>query len=266
MNKLYSPFQPTLTNAGLHQLGLRMQSREPCESLKGIVHSYLQINVDRQTLYPVMPDGTQAIYISPQGSLIGGTLTEARDIQLLYPGEYFGIWFYPGALRHLFAINLSEISDQFVDSKYFRCNRFNSLHTEIYKHKDFNDRVAVCERWVMGRYIREPTSCFDHALFVIYQSFGGERIDKIAGKVGWSRRHLNRRFLEYTGVGTKAFAKIVRAQTLYRQLYQISVDSTQNLMDLGYYDQSHLIKEFKKYFKLTPGEFINHNMSDFYNR
>lgn len=266
MDKFYRPFQPTLTQAGLHQLGLSMRAREPCEALKSIVHSYLQIKTERQTLYPVMPDGTQAIYISPQGAMIGGALTEARDVPLLQPGEYFGIWFYPGALRHLFAFNLSEISGQFVDNKYFHCRRFLSLHTEIYKYNDFYDRAAVCERWVLGRYFRKPPTGFDHALFIIYQSLGSERVGSIAEKVGWSSRHLNRQFLEHTGLSTKAFSQIIRAQSLCKQLYLMSTDSTKDSMELGYYDQSHLIKEFKKYFKLTPGDFINQYMSDFYNR
>jgi len=266
MNKFYSPFQPTLTQAGLHQLGLGMQTKEPCEALKGIVHSYLQITAEKQTLYPVMPDGTQAIYISPQGAMIGGAQIESRDIPLLQAGEYFGIWFYPGALRHLFFLNLSEISNQLVDEKYFQCPRFQRLYAEIYEYKDFYDRARVCESWVLGKFSRKPATGFDHALSIIYQSLGGERVVSIADKVGWSSRHLNRQFIEHTGLSTKAFSQIIRAQSLCKQLYLKPTNSMKVSMELGYYDQSHLIKEFKKYFKLTPSEFINQYMSDFYNR
>jgi len=266
MNNFYNPFQPTLTQASLHLLGLSMQVTVPCKALKGIVYSYLQIKAEGQTLYPVMPDGTQAIYISPQGAMIGGAQREARDVPLLHPGEYFGIWFYPGALRHLFSLNLSEISGQFVDKKYFPCDRFQRLHSEIYEFNDFYNRARVCERWVMERYSRKPATGFDHALSLIYQSLGSERVESIAGKVGWSSRHLNRQFLEHTGLNTKVFSQIVRAQNLCKQIYLKPTDPMNVSMELGYYDQSHLIKEFKKYFKLTPSDFINQYMSDFYNR
>lgn len=266
MNKIYIPFQPTLTQAGLNQLGLRVITKGPCEALKGIVHSYLQIKAERQAPYPVMPDGTQAIYISPQGTMVGGAQTETRQLQLLQPGEYFGIWFYPGALRYLFDLNLSEISGQFVDEKYFQCHKFFQLHTEIYEYKGFSDRVSVCERWVLGRYSKKPVTSFDYALSIIYQSLGNERVGNIAAMVGWSPRHLNRQFLEYTGLSTKTFSQVIRAQNLCRQLYLSSKDSIKASLELGYYDQSHLIKEFRKYFNLTPGEFINKYMSDFYNQ
>lgn len=266
MSKFYHPFQPTLTQAGLQQLGLSMRASKPREALEGIVNLYLQIKVERQTLYPIMPDGTQAIFISPQGAVIGGAQTEARDVPLLQPGEYFGIWFYPGALRHLFALNLSEITGQFVDKKYFHCHRFSRLHTKIYKYDDFHDRVAVCERWVLERYSSKLSTGFDHALSIIYQTLGSERVGSIAEKVGWSSRHMNRQFLEHTGLSTKAFSQIIRAQALCKQLCLAPSDSTNGAIELGYYDQSHLIKGFKNYFKLTPGEFINKYMSDFYNR
>jgi len=243
-----------------------MEAKDPCDALKGIVHLYLQIKAERKTPYPVMPDGTQAVYISPQCSMIGGALTEARDIPLLQPGEYFGIWFYPGALRHLFDLNLSEISGQIVDEKYFQCHSFLQLHNEIYKYKGFTERAGVCEKWLLNQYSQQPATRFDYALSLIYQSLGGERVGNIADKVGWSSRHLNRQFLNHTGLSTKAFSQVVRVQNLCKQLYLSSTDSLKVSLDLRYYDQPHLIKEFRKHFNLTPGEFINQYMSDFYNR
>lgn len=140
------------------------------------------------------------------------------------------------------------------------------LHSEIYKYNDFYHRTRVCERWVLERYSSKQATGFDHALSIIYQSLGNERIRSIADKIGWSSRHLNRQFLEHTGLSTKVFSQIIRAQTLCKQLYLNANNSMNVSSELGYYDQSHLIKEFKKYFRFTPGEFISQCMSDFYNR
>lgn len=211
MRESYKPFQPTLTQPGLSKLGLSRKSRLPCDALLGIVHSYLQITAEKPTQYPIMPDCTQAIYISPQGSLIGGAQIEARDMQLLQPGEYFGIWFYPGALRHFFDLNLSEISGQIVDNSYFSCREFLQLHNEIYRHDDFHSRANVCEQWLLIQYSKQPVTKLDHALSLIYQSLGSEKVWHIANKVGWSSRHLNRQFLQFTGLNTKTFSQIVRA-------------------------------------------------------
>lgn len=265
MNKFYIPFQPTLTQAGLKQFGLTLLSTLSCEVLKGKVHSYLQIRADRPTPYPVIPDGTQAIYISPQGLMIGGAQQEAKDIPLLEPGEYFGIWFYPGALRYFFNLNLSEITGQFVDEKYFQCRYFSKLHTEIYRHANFVERVNVCNSWLLRQYSHKPTTKFDHALQLIYQSFGNEKISQIANKIGWSSRHLNREFLQHIGLSTKSFSQIVRVQSLCKRLYLNPNQPLSTGLELGYFDQAHLIKEFKKHLILTPSDFFSRFMSDLYN-
>ncbi|HHI92201.1 MAG TPA: AraC family transcriptional regulator [Gammaproteobacteria bacterium] len=265
MRKIYTPFQPTLTQSGLNRFGLTLKENIPSGALNGLVYSYLQIKTEKQTPYPVMPDGTQAVYMSPQDAMIGGAQTEAKDIQLLQPGEYFGIWFYPGALRYFFDVNLSEISGQFVDEKYFECSHFTRLHSDIYRYSTFNERVNVCEKWLSSRYSQKPVTRFDKALSLIYQTKGSERINQLAAKVGWSSRHLNRQFLQHTGLSTKTFSRIIRLQHVCRQLY-IKLFGGQGIpVELGYYDQPHLIREFGKFFKLSPGVFFSRFMSDFYN-
>lgn len=198
--------------------------------------------------------------------MIGGAQLEAREIQLLEPGEYFGIWFLPGALRHFVDLNLSEISGQFVDGSYFEAPGFQALHDEIYSHRKFTARVGTCERWLLELYAYKPVANFDHALSVIYQSAGNEKVGVVAEKVGWSSRHLNRQFLQYTGLSTKVFSQIIRAQGVCKQLYCKPGFSLSVSLNSDYYDQSHLIKAFKKFLKSTPGEFVRQSMSDFYNR
>jgi AraC-like DNA-binding protein len=265
MSKLYEPFQATLTKAGLKHFGLRLRSSQPCGILKGKVHSYLQINAQRPSPYPVMPDGTQAIYISNQGSMIAGAHNKTRVIQLLKPGEYFGIWFYPGALRYFFNLNLNDISNQIVDNNYLQCNNFSRLHAEIYRCTDFVERTKICESWLLRRYSYQPATKFDQALQLIFQSSGSEKISQIAKTIGWSSRHLNRQFLQHTGLGTKSFSKIIRLQSVCKQLYQQPNMSLTIALETGYFDQPHLIKEFRQHLISTPRSFFSHFMSDLYN-
>lgn len=265
MSKLYIPFQPTITQAGLKQFGLTLQFSQPCEALKDKVHFYLQIKAEKPTPYPVIPDGTQAIYFSSQGATIAGAQLTALDVQLLEPGEYFGIWFYPGALRSFFDLNLNEITGQFVDDKYFQCRYFSKLYIDIYRYKDFFDRANVCESWLLKRYSHKPTTRFDIALQLIYKSFGREPIFQLANNIGCSTRHLNRLFLQYTGLGTKSFSQVVRVQNICRQLYLSPNQSLSRSLEFGYSDQPHLIKEFKKHLLATPSEFVSNFMSDLYN-
>lgn len=265
MNDIYQPFQPTLTKTGLHRFELSMQRSPACESLESIVHSYLQISATKPTPYPVIPDGTQAVFISPDGSIIGGAQTRACDIQILKPGDYFGIQFYPGALRHFFDLNLFEITDQHVDAQFFPCDKFVQIHEEIYQFEDFQQRVHVCEQWLLQRFKPRSASSFDHALSLIYQSLGNVKINQLATSVGWSSRHLNRLFRYYTGLSTKTFAQTIRIQHACKQLCAKPGDSLKTAFSLGFFDQAHLLKDYKKRLLLNPGMLFDRFRSDFYN-
>lgn len=266
MNGSYRPFQATLTPPGLGQLGLSLEIRQPAAVLAGVVFSYLQIKATRPTPYPIVPDGTQALYLSQEGTLLGGALTVSTEIALLQPGEYFGLWFYPGALRHFYRLDLSEISNQFVDAAEFACSELSRLHDEVYRQKGFSDRSAECEKFLLRRYRNTPLDRFGHALSLTYGDFGRTRVDQIANEVGWSSRHLNRQFLLHTGLTTKTFSSVIRAQHVLKKLYCDPRTSMSAQIGMSYYDQAHFIKEFRKLYRSTPGQLAAKYMSDIYNR
>ena len=244
---------------------LSLEYSPPCKILEGIVHSYLQVKAEKATPYPVMPDGSQSIFISPQGSMIAGAQLKACEIQILEPGEYFGIRFYPGSLRYFFDLNVSEITSQFVDEKFFPSHSFGDLHKDIYRRQHFSERTVICEEWLLRHYKPRPYSQFDRALALIYQSFGHVKISQLASSVRWSTRHLNRMFQLHTGLSTKTFCQIIRIQNICRQLYISPDDSLKTALELGFFDQPHLIKDFRKYLLSSPGSFFDRFRSDFYN-
>lgn len=265
MNETFRPFQPTITEAGLKCFGLCQEYLFPCETLKGMVHSYLQVRAEKPTPYPIIPDGSQSIFISPQGSIIGGAQLKVCDIQIMEPGEYFGIRFYPGALRYFFDLNISEITGQFVDEKFFPCRDFRDLYNNIYRYQDFRERADICEKWFLRNYKAQPDSQFNRALKLIYQSSGNMKIDQLASRVGWSARHLNRIFKLHTGLNTKTFSQIIRIQNACKQLYMTPDSSPKMALELGFFDQPHFIKDFREYLLSSPGVFFDRFMSDFYN-
>ncbi len=265
MKNLYTSFQPILSSTGLSHFGLSLQQTNSCETLQGVVHSYLQIRTDRATAYPVIPDASQAIFISDTGSIIGGAQLQARDLYLPQAGEYFGIRFYPAALRHFFDLNVAEITNQYVNNQFFPCQCFAELHNILYQNSSFLQRSDLCEQWLLKNFRPQPMSAFDHALSLIYQSHGGIKVSQLATVVGWSSRHLNRLFRFNTGLSTKLFIQIIRLQQVCKQLYTESSDSLNTAFQFGFFDQSHLLRDYKKRMLTSPNLFQKRFMSDFYN-
>ncbi|RKH67826.1 AraC family transcriptional regulator [Corallococcus llansteffanensis] len=87
--------------------------------------------------------------------------------------------------------------------------------------------------------------------------FEGEedRVETVAERLGVTARHLRRAFTENVGIGPKDFARTVRLQRAVR-MAATSKDWGRIAADAGYYDQAHLIADFRELVGLTPGAFL----------
>ena len=80
------------------------------------------------------------------------------------------------------------------------------------------------------------------------------RVERVAQRLGVTARHLRRAFAESVGIGPKDFARTVRLQRAVRRV-ATSCDWGRIATDVGYYDQAHLIGEFRELVGLTPVAF-----------
>jgi AraC-like DNA-binding protein len=85
---------------------------------------------------------------------------------------------------------------------------------------------------------------------------GGQvRVESVAEQLGVTARHLRRAFTESVGIGPKDFARTVRLQRAV-QMAATSRDWAGIAAGAGYYDQAHLIADFRDLVGLTPGAFL----------
>jgi AraC-like DNA-binding protein len=81
----------------------------------------------------------------------------------------------------------------------------------------------------------------------------GANVNAVAVDLGVSARHLRRVFREIVGVSPKAFAKLARFQRALRAAREDTHVSWAGIAAaVGYYDQAHLIAEFREIAGVTP--------------
>ncbi|RKH09436.1 AraC family transcriptional regulator [Corallococcus praedator] len=81
------------------------------------------------------------------------------------------------------------------------------------------------------------------------------QVESVAKQLGVTSRHLRRAFAENVGIGPKDFARTVRLQRAVR-MAATSKEWGRIAADAGYYDQAHLIADFRELVGLTPGAFL----------
>jgi AraC-like DNA-binding protein len=181
----------------------------------------------------------------------------------------FGVRFHPAGGFPLAGFSMHELTDQIVGIDVALGRDGADLEARISEADGFEDRVAAFEMYFLKRLAgqRREDRLSSYAAEVIVASWGLTSISRLSESLGVSERRLERRFRSRVGISPKMLARIVRFQSL---LSLIQKAETPGILDasleLGFYDQSHAIRDFREFSGTTPlGYFqMTHGLSDMF--
>ena len=161
--------------------------------------------------------------------------------------------FYPWGVSQFIDIPFGELTDKSIDLNYiFGSNIIDELHFKIRESKNNIERVDLIQNFLVNKlHEKSVDKLVIYLSKVINDENGRIKLNKVAKDFNISRRHLQRRFSNTTGLSPKQFAEIIRFQkSLY--LKRSGFHWNDIAENCGYYDQSHFIKEVKKYAETSP--------------
>lgn len=83
------------------------------------------------------------------------------------------------------------------------------------------------------------------------------QVSQIATETYMSQRQLERNFIRYVGLSPKTYFRTYRLLHLLQSKHDAPEQKWGSLAhEFGYYDQMHLIREFKDFLKITPSSLI----------
>jgi AraC-like DNA-binding protein len=81
-------------------------------------------------------------------------------------------------------------------------------------------------------------------------------VAEIAGELGVSHGHLDREFSRVVGLGPRTLARILRVRRLLEHIdVHGQIGWTELAASLGWFDQAHLIRDFKRHTGVTPSQY-----------
>ncbi|UVK36480.1 AraC family transcriptional regulator [Mesorhizobium sp. AR10] len=162
--------------------------------------------------------------------------------------------FTPLGARRFFGQPMSELADTMVGLDDVLGLEGMMLRERLGNARDWSTRFAIAEAFVATRLTeaRETQAEIDWAYDRIVTSGGRIRISTLAGKLGWSRKHLAGKFSDAIGVGPKTLSRIIRFNRALGLSRQNASDWADIAADCGYADQSHLVREFRDLAGTTP--------------
>jgi AraC-like DNA-binding protein len=136
--------------------------------------------------------------------------------------------------------------------------RLDRLHAQLAEAPNHLARISLVEHFLIAQAgDLRPDPLVAAAVASIERAPVRVRIETLARKVGLSQSALERRFRRIVGASPRRFASLVRFQHVLR-LRDTGVDLTTIAHAAGYFDQSHFIKDFKRFTGLAPTSFFAH--------
>ena len=167
----------------------------------------------------------------------------------------FAIRFYCWAVPLFTKLPLWETADGFLEGEAV-FPEVPLLQRWLGAADTLADKAALAEKWLC-RVIADGQQKGPalSAIFQILENQGRLSVAEIGRREAVSPRTLERYVRAGTGLTPKMFSELVRYQLLWQALL-----SGQNIQDtvvqFGFSDQSHLLREFKRFHTLTPPEAV----------
>ncbi|MER8826891.1 AraC family transcriptional regulator [Mesorhizobium sp. M0938] len=162
--------------------------------------------------------------------------------------------FTPLGARRFFGLPMSELTDRMVGLDDVLGLEGIALRERLGNARDWSARFAIVEAFVAERLAeaRETQAEIAWAYERIITSGGRIRVSSLAGRLGWSRKHLLGKFSNAIGVGPKTLSRIVRFNRALGLAKRDRSDWADIAADCGYADQAHLVREFRHLAGETP--------------
>lgn len=228
-----------------------VMSRDPA-----ISHFYSFEADQSNGLAIAIPDGCVDILFDcdqsdPRAYVCGSTM-EARGAELQNRHRYFGVRFAQGVLPNFLDASAADL----VEHRFNLLDlvaEFEPFFAQIAEDMDFTSQVSIFRRFYSGKLPRELSRLTESAMRVICEHKGDVRIKQLEEVTGYTSRTLQRQFQSDMGMTPKAFSRIVRCQSAVHAINnQDGVVFSDLASDLGFSDQPHFLREFKKLVSTTP--------------
>lgn len=231
----------------------------------GISHFYsFQLEPDKEAMIAI-PDGCIDILFCcdkdhPDAKICGTVLTPTKTYSYA-SSYYFGVRFLPGKVPNLCKIPMAEVVAQEVPLQEVIADK--DLIEKITESQDFNYQQELFLKTYLRHYILhvEHNPKENLRTYLINQMIltaGNIHVSDLAAQTGYTERYINRTFKEYYGMAPKVFCKMMRFQYLLDNLDASleHADFAELAQLTGYYDQSHMMKDFKSFTKTTPRKYL----------
>jgi len=233
----------------------------PARELRPFVECIWYSSATNDVDFDIVPDGcVDACFVlsekSPRVQLFG-TTTRTSSFELEAGAEYFGVRFRPGKASLFIRESIAGLTDTQIAVDDF----LGLTAEEVHEAGSFAARRQRLEALLISALSRADLAAarvVTHAISQVSFSHGDIKVRDLAATCNLSERQLQRLFVDRVGLPPKLYARIQRFRSVLNHLDDPAEQGRAKMADVaalyGYTDQSHLIRDFKRFAHELPAQ------------
>ena len=196
-------------------------------------------------------------------SLLSGAVVSGASGRGFTPAEeafIIGVHFKPGGAFPFLGLPAGDLADTHVDLETLWGPSAGRLRERMCEARTSAERFQLLQEALLGRLRHgvEQHYAVSAALEMFGKNQAGPRVREAAKYLGLSQRRFIQVFKAEVGIRPKLFSRIQRFQQTRTFIqHNPSINWADLAVDLGYFDQSHFIREFLEFSGLTPADYLN---------
>lgn len=174
--------------------------------------------------------------------------------------DMIAIVFHPLGVIPFLSHSASELYNHYIDIDNFGNANLINLERFITSDENISACIQEIEKCLTNKLNNTNDYNYNRVLHSIQMIKNETQLDvsALADDVCLGYRHFKRIFTQYTGVSPKEYIRIIRFQkVLYTLQNNPKLDITKVAYICGYYDHSHLVKDFRSLSGCSPTEYLS---------
>lgn len=184
-----------------------------------------------------------------------GTITVSRKLGFFGQVELMGVSFHEGGAYPFIGVPLHELRNETTLLDVMHRPALLELYARMQETASIAARLRMLEEWLLSRLELgiDRDALIPASLARIRAKREPLSIPELASEFAIGQRQLERLYARQVGISPKHYARLLRVETARLALKQANEQSTTSLgTELGFYDQSHFIREFSAVVGMTP--------------
>ncbi|MGJ7907799.1 DUF6597 domain-containing transcriptional factor [Actinopolyspora sp. H202] len=206
-----------------------------------------------------LPGGT-APSGNSRGAVMAGPYRRAYVLDTTQQSRVLGVVFRPGGARPLVEAPLHELRERHVPLEALWGADAELVRERVLAAPDTGSRLRTLESVLHERLSRRAELAHPVAVAAtacLSDAAGSRRIGRLGERLGWTARRVEQVFRTDVGLSPKAYQRLWRFRTALEDIDEAArLGWSAFAAAHGYYDQAHLIREFRSHCGLPPTEYL----------